>query len=563
MCKELVGNWLTSVLSFLPEGEQLTTNRMNQMPTDPQPIDPQKSAPKNVPRGTKALSKAHLAYWEHAIFQRRAGGNWWMLLQHAGERRKLSLGTPIKAAAVAKARDLYLSIIHVGWEVALAELHGPPAASQTRTQVTVGQFLEELKAKADLKPETLKGYAIAFRAIIEDIFGIEGGKEKFDYRGGGHARWLERVHAVRLADVTPSKVQEWKRAFIARAGNDPVKQRSARTSFNSFLRRAKSLFGPKCSKHLSVTLPSPLPFEGVAFEPRQSARYRSNIDPAKLTQAAMTELAEQDPPVFLAFLLALGAGLRRIEIDRLEWSAFQWNHNAIRIEPTRYFDVKSEHSKGDVQIDPELISLFRGYAALARSSFVIEVGGGADLPGVRSFADHYRVKAVFERLSAWLKAHGVTARKPIHELRKEFGSMVNREHGLSAASDQLRHADIGITAACYIDRPRKATSGLGPLLTGKVLEFKQDHEPPDGFPGLRFKFAKTMPDSPHFYVVWSAKNTAEYEALSERIAKEGVLESWRDGKQYRYWYDPAGQWKYWEIHPVINRARVNLKAEQL
>jgi integrase len=413
-----------------------------------------------------------LAYWSEAIFQRRANGNWWMILQHAGIRRKFSLETPVKAAAAARARDTYLEILSGGWEAALATLHGHGRSS--RSPATVGRFLEELEAKADLKPETLKGYTIAFRAIIADIFGIDGGKEKFDYRGGGHARWLARVHAIRLADVTPAKVQEWKRVFIARAGNDPIKQRSARTNFNSFLRRAKSLFGPKCIKHLSVTLPSPLPFEGVAFEPRQSARYRSSIDPGELTRAAQQELSETDPPVFLAFLLALGAGLRRIEIDRLEWSAFRWEQNVIRIEPTRYFDVKSEHSIGDVLVDPELMAIFRGYGALARSGFVIEVGGGADQCGsVVSFADHYRAKAVFERLSAWLKAHGVTARKPIHELRKEFGSMVNREHGLSAARDQLRHADIGITAACYIDRPRRATSGLGPLLTGKVLEFKR------------------------------------------------------------------------------------------
>jgi integrase len=379
-----------------------------------------------------------------------------MLLQHAGERRKLSLGTPIKAAASAKARDLYPSIIHVGWEAALAELHGPERP--TRTEATVGRFLEELKARADLKPETFKGYAIAFRAIVADIFGINGGREKFDYRGGGHARWLEKIHAIRLADVTPAKVQEWKRVFIARAGDDPIKQRSARTSFNSFLRRAKSLFAPGAIKHLSVKLPSPLPFEGIAFEPRQSARYRSNIDAAELCRAAQTELAEQDPPVFLAFLLGLGAGLRRIEIDRLEWAAFRWNDNVIRIEATRYFEPKTEHSIGEVQLDPELMSVFRGYAAQAASGFVIE-GPQAD-----GYWDQYRAKAVFERLSAWLKAHGVTARKPIHELRKEFGSMVNREHGLSAASDQLRHSGIATTAACYIDRPRKATSGLGALL---------------------------------------------------------------------------------------------------
>ena len=41
--------------------------------------------------------------------------------------------------------------------------------------------------------------------------------------------------------------------------------------------------------------------------------------------------------------------------------------------------------------------------------------------------------------------------------------MVNRKHGLTAAKDFLRHADIAITAAHYIDRPRQATSGLGAL----------------------------------------------------------------------------------------------------
>lgn len=289
------------------------------------------------------------------------------------------------------------------------------------------RFLEELAAKADLNPQTLRGYAIAFRAIVADIFKINGGKEKFDYRGGGHALWLAKIHAIKLADVTPERVQAWKRTFIDRARDEPVKQRSAKTSFNSFLRRAKSLFAPGAIKHLSATLPSPLPFDGIEFEKRQLARYRSSIDPAELTRAAQKELSEADPPVFLAFLLALGAGLRRGEIDQLEWAAFQWNHNVIRIEPTRYFEPKTEHSIG-----------FRDRG-----------GGGADLPlapGARTFADHYRAKAVFERLSVWLRAHGVTAGKPIHELRKEFGSMVNRQHELSAAerpTAALRHRDYG------------------------------------------------------------------------------------------------------------------------
>jgi hypothetical protein len=57
-------------------------------------------------------------------------------------------------------------------------------------------------------------------------------------------------------------------------------------------------------------------------------------------------------------------------------------------------------------------------------------------------------------------------------LRKEFGSMVNRKHGLSAAKDLLRHGDIAITAAYYIDSPRKATGGLGALLLPRQTKRK-------------------------------------------------------------------------------------------
>jgi integrase len=133
--------------------------------------------------------------------------------------------------------------------------------------------------------------------------------------------------------------------------------------------------------------------------------------------------------------------------------------------------LKTVHSAGDVPVDPETMEMMRGYHAKASSSFVIE---SDNLPRPRATFENYRAQKVFERLSAWLRANGVTAKKPIHELRKEFGSMVNRKHGVTAASHLLRHADIAITAAHYIDRPRQATSGFGAYLktaeNGKIVQ---------------------------------------------------------------------------------------------
>src|SRR4029450_9695247 len=113
---------------------------------------------------------------------------------------------------------------------------------------------------ADLKPKTLEGYAVALRKIVADGFAINGGREKYDYRSGGRQRWLSRVHAIKLAALTPDVVQQWKRAFLSRAADDPIRARAAKISVNSFLRRAKSLFAPDAIKHLShIRLPSPLP----------------------------------------------------------------------------------------------------------------------------------------------------------------------------------------------------------------------------------------------------------------------------------------------------------------
>jgi hypothetical protein len=60
----------------------------------------------------------------------------------------------------------------------------------------------------------------------------------------------------------------------------------------------------------------------------------------------------------------------------------------------------------------------------------------------------------------------VTAQKPVHELRKEFGSLVCQNGGLYAASRALRHADVAITAAHYLDKKERVTVGLGAFLSG-------------------------------------------------------------------------------------------------
>ena len=49
-------------------------------------------------------------------------------------------------------------------------------------------------------------------------------------------------------------------------------------------------------------------------------------------------------------------------------------------------------------------------------------------------------------LLAWLRSHDVISKTPLHTLRKEFGSEIHSRYGLLAASKQLRHGDVKVTA---------------------------------------------------------------------------------------------------------------------
>src|SRR6202011_2905563 len=98
----------------------------------------------------------------------------------------------------------------------------------------------------------------------------------------------------------------------------------------------------------------------------------------------------------------------------------------------------------------------------APSLFVIE----ADTePRTDTSYAHYRAQSHFDALIKWLKSKGVTALKPLHEMRKEFGSQLCAKYGIYAASRMLRHADIAITAQHYLDQKERVTFGMGKLLS--------------------------------------------------------------------------------------------------
>jgi integrase len=427
------------------------------------------------------FSKTDHRYWIPKIFKaagvrngkRIQSPNWSVRLQHETGRTTFPLDTSNREAAAARARDIYVFMLANGWEATLREFKGTVAVpSEKKPGATIGEFLDELATVADLKPKTLRGYSVALRTIVSQAFGITGGKERHYFAGEGRQKWLERIHAIKLADVTPYKIQAWKREFLARAGTDPVKLRTAKISVNSLIRRAKSLFAADAVRHLqTIQLPDPLPFAGVAFEPRVSQRYQSAIDIEALIAAARNELQESQPELFKVFILAAFCGLRRLEIDRLTWGAFRFDEGILRIQATNHFSPKTEDAIGDVVLEPELVALFRGYRARenGENEFVIR---SPNMPRPNALYENYRCERIFENLIAWLRDKGVATKTPLHTLRKEFGSVINRLHGIHAASLALRHANIAVTTLHYTDSRPRVTPGFGGLLSNKVRPAK-------------------------------------------------------------------------------------------
>lgn len=162
-------------------------------------------------------------------------------------------------------------------------------------------------------------------------------------------------------------------------------------------------------------------------------------------------------------LLALGAGLRRSEIDGLIKQNLMRDKGIVRVMTTAQKRVKSDESEGDVFVDDGVfVELERAVLNRERATlFVIEPN--TEFPKTKA-AQVYRCDATFDRVNAWLRGQGITSAKPLHTLRKEFGSVVAAAGDIFQASRQLRHAQISTTEAYYADARKRATVKVGELL---------------------------------------------------------------------------------------------------
>lgn len=433
--------------------------------SEQEPTELNQKSGKQLPHQIRrTVGKNDSRYWLSRIFRPvngrgQASPHYSMRIRFEQKRHAFSLGTGNKDAAAKRAAAIYGELLALGVEPTLAKRRAQKQLDDAGA-ATIGAWISAAHKVFDGKPATFGGYARALRFVASEILAVSKTKKRY---GRTQAKAYRRqVDAAPLSILTPEAIQVWRIRYVKQAGESPARQRSARISCNSALRQARALFSRKVMKFISgVTLPDPLPFTGAEFYPRESMRYQSKLEPAVLLQLAREQLSE-DPEAFKALLLALGAGLRRGEIDRLLWRQVDFNAGVIHVETTEAGGLKTEDSAGDVPIDSAMISLLRGFRARTQGQFVIEEGIG--FTASRPWGQRYRCEDVLYRLTQWLRKNGVEGAKPLHTLRKEAGSIIATKAGIHAASRFLRHADIQVTSMHYADHKERVTVDIGALL---------------------------------------------------------------------------------------------------
>lgn len=428
--------------------------------------------PKKEIRG----SRFSVDYWRDRLFrptytsdgERHEVPEWYVQVQHAGQRQKVSLSTNNKEEAARRATKFYQRLRASDWETALKEFCPRIEAIRAMSSLTLGDYLTHVQPLLRVRPRTAEIYAYALRKIAREATGATD-RSKARFHPKSH-EWRRVSDEIPLAKLTPAVVNQWKNKIMTAAGKrDKDRQRAGR-NINSFLRSARALFSRNILAGLRLTgvkLPKPLPFEDVRLEAQGSTKYESSIDAGELLKNARTQLQADEPDAWKVILLALGAGLRRGEIDSLRWDQIDFKESLVRVRSHGDFEVKTQASEGSVYVDQGLLDELKKYHTAEKTGFVI----APELEPVATAAvQYYRCEAVFIKVTAWLRKQGMKGDKPLHQLRKEFGSIICASADIHTASRQLRHSNLSTTAAYYADHRRRASVPMAAYLADEPTQ---------------------------------------------------------------------------------------------
>lgn len=259
----------------------------------------------------------------------------------------------------------------------------------------------------------------------------------------------EQIKKIGLDEFTVRLAADFKVARVARAGTDKTEIETKKRSVNAVARNARAIFGVDARQHYEhLVLPKHLDdaLNALVFKKTGGKKYR--LPPVELIRKIFDlgqVLRNGDPEngvlpdrnAYLAYLLALQAGHRKKEIGEavLDWIE-DGEKPRIWVRTTPTFIAKNRE-EGWAEVQQWVIDEIR---ALCESPSYILSGTKTE-----------RKAEAFDRLNKRLRAIGLKALRPTHELRKLFGSYVANRFDLYRAQNALRHESPDITSDTYAD----------------------------------------------------------------------------------------------------------------
>lgn len=383
-------------------------------------------------------AKDTASYWKPRIVKRMIRGKesevYYARLSKDGRQDFINLGTGNSTKAANEAAKKWSQLHASGWEAI-------KPSKKASSEITVGEYIRAVYDLHHLKHTTFDNYSKKFRQIVGDISKIDS---KLKYNPKRSAEWREAVDSVKLAKITDEKIEKWKTLRLKKFTKDCPEKSRARTSTDSTLRNARSLFGREILPRLKIDLPH-IPFETIKIASMKMSSFSPEIDFDELIQNAGAEL---NPDLHLIFLLAIGCGLRRSEIDRLRREHVNLKEGQLVIVGTEDGDTKTDGSIRTVKftVDGAL------HEAIKTAPLGVHLCcPTANLTGKRR-GEAYRCDLAYRDLIKWLRAKGIVkAQKPIHYLRKAAGDKLAQEYGIHVAANTLGNS-IKVAHAAYHNR---------------------------------------------------------------------------------------------------------------
>ena len=374
-----------------------------------------------------------------------------MRVAFQGHQRRVSLGTANRTEAAKRAATFWrrLAATQGDWGEAMSCIGLSLTRRSSGGEVKIADWLaeyERARKVLGVRQKTAQCYISAARNIAAMVTGITSRT---------HPKRADRRAAI---DSLPlSKLASKAIDLAVRRSLEPLDDIEAKRRIacvNTKMRNARNLFSRRAQEIIPIELPSPGPFEGCKISTPGAKKYSSSISLSKILADSKSLPNNQR----VAVVLAACAGLRRSEIDSLLWRQVDLDASSpcVRIEDSWAYQIKSNSSRRSIPLSADVAEFLGSLKADSDQAFVLS--GDPPLLGKRYYS--LRCKADFEQLYKWLRERGASAERPLHDLRKEFGSVINEQAGAIAAMELLGHSDLKTTSSIYVENRKRVTVPL-------------------------------------------------------------------------------------------------------